>query len=133
MLIGHVGVHAAAVDADDRLRQEARGEAHVGGDLAADQLVELNLIGCGDDFAVAVVDFELRRRDFGVVLLVLETHGALHFGGRVDERAQRIAGQRVIVAAGVDVLELAGFVSSGARRPGRLKRKPSISLAAFRV
>ena len=46
-----------------------------------------------------------------MVLLVLEAHGALHFGGGVDERAQRVAGQRVIVAAGVDVLELAvGFV-----------------------
>ena len=80
------------------------------GDLAADQLVELDLIGGGDHFAVAVVDFELRRRDFGVILFVLETHGALHFGRRVDERAQRIAGQRVIVAAGIDVFELVRFV-----------------------
>jgi len=70
----------------------------------------LNLVGCGDDFAVAIVDFKLRGRDFGVVLLVLEAHGALHFGGGVDEGAQRIAGQRVIVAAGVDVFELAGLV-----------------------
>ena len=107
---GNVGVHAAAVHADHRLRQEGRGQAHVGRHLAADQLVELDLVGGGDHFAVAVVDFELRRRDFRVVLLVLEAHGALHFGGGVDERAQRIAGQRVIVAAGVDVFELAGLV-----------------------
>ena len=90
---GNVGVHAAAVDADHGLGQEAGGEAHVGGDLAADQFVKLDLVGGGDHFAVAVVDFELRRRDFGVVLFVLEAHGALHFGGGVDELAQRIAGQ----------------------------------------
>ena len=45
-----------------------------------------------------------------MVLLVLEAHGALHFGGRVDEAAQRIAGQRMVVAAGVDVVELAGLM-----------------------
>ena len=45
-----------------------------------------------------------------MVLFVLEAHGALHFGRSVDKRAQRIAGQRMIIAAGVDVLELAGFV-----------------------
>ena len=80
------------------------------GDLAADQLVELDLVGGGHDFGIAVIDFELRRRDFGVVLLVLEAHGALHFGGGIDKRAQRIARQRVIIAAGIDVLELAGLV-----------------------
>ena len=80
------------------------------GDLAADQLVKLDLVGGGDDFAVSVVDFKLRRRDFRVVFLVLEAHGALHFSRRVDERAQRIAGQRMIVAAGIDIFELAGFV-----------------------
>ena len=42
-----------------------------------------------------------------MVLLVLEAHGALHFGGGVDEGAQRIAGQRVMIA-GIDVFELAG-------------------------
>ena len=110
LVIGHVGVHAVAVDADDRLRQEARCQAHLRGHLAADQLVELDLVGGGDHFGVAVVDFELRRRDFGVILLVLEAHRALHFGGRVDELAQRIARQRMIVAARVDVLELAGLV-----------------------
>ena len=34
----------------------------------------------------------------------------MHFGGGVDEGAQRIAGQRVIVAAGVDVIELLGLM-----------------------
>ena len=128
----NVGVHAAAVDADHRLGQERCRQPHVGRHLAADQLVELNLIGRGDDFAVAVVDFELRRRDFRVVLLVLEAHGALHFGGGVDERAQRIAGQGVIIAAGIHVFELAGFVIARSAS-GPLKRKPSISLAAFSV
>ena len=115
----NVGVHAAAVDAHHRLGQEAGGHAHLGGDLAADQLVELDLVGRGDHLGVAVVDFKLRRRDLGVILLVLEAHGALHFGGGVDERAQRVAGQRVIVAAGVHVLELAGFVVAplGVGRP----------------
>ena len=114
---GDVGVHAAAVDAHDRLRQEADAvKPMLGGHLAADQLVELDLVGGRHHFAVAVVDFELRRRDFRVVLFVLEAHRALHFGGGVDEGAQRIAGQRVIVAAGVDVFELAGFVIVAARR-----------------
>ena len=86
------------------------GEAHVGCDLAADQLVELNLIGGGDNFTVPVVDFKLRRRDFGMILLILKSHGALHFGGGVDEGAQRIARQRVVIAAGIHVFELAGLV-----------------------
>src|SRR5580658_4518214 len=45
-----------------------------------------------------------------MVLLVLKAHRALHFGNRIDEVAQRVAGQGVIVAAGVDVLERAGLV-----------------------
>jgi hypothetical protein len=45
-----------------------------------------------------------------VVLLVLEAHGALHFGRGVDELAQGIERQDVVVAAGVDELELAGLV-----------------------
>ena len=103
-------MHAGAVDADDRLGQEAGGHAHLRGDLAADELVELDLVGRSDRVAVAVVDLELRGRNLGVVLLVLEAHRALHLGGDVDELAQRIAGQRVVVAALVDVLELAGLV-----------------------
>ena len=107
---GNVGVHAAAIHADDRLGQERCGEAHVGGDLAADQLVKLDLISGRDDFAVSVINFKLRRRDFRVIFLVLEAHSALHFSRRVDERAQRVAGQGMIVAAGIDVLEFGGFV-----------------------
>ena len=103
-------MHAAAVHADDRLRQEAGGQAHLGRDLAADQLVELDLVGGRHNIGVAVVDLELRGRNLRVVLLVLEAHGALHFRGCVDELAKRIAGQRVIVAAGVHVFELAGVV-----------------------
>ena len=45
-----------------------------------------------------------------MVLLVLETHGALHLGRGVDELAQRVQRQRVIVAAGGDELELASQV-----------------------
>ena len=45
-----------------------------------------------------------------MILLVLEAHRTLHLGDRIDERAQRVTGQRVIVAAGVDVFELAGLV-----------------------
>ena len=101
----HVGVHAAAVYADDRLRQERRRHAQAGRDLAAEQLVELDLVGGGDDFAVAVVDLKLRGRDLGVVLLVFEAKRALHFGGGVDEGAQRVAGQRVVIAAGVHIIE----------------------------
>src|SRR5438874_1986212 len=40
-----------------------------------------------------------------MILFVLEAHGALNLGRGVDEGAQRVAGKRVVVAAGV-----AGFV-----------------------
>ena len=113
--------------------KKARRHTHPGGDLPADQLVELNLVRRCNHFAVAVVDFELRRCHFRVILLVLEAHRALHFRGRVDERAQRVARQRVIVAAGVHVFELAGFVVAALPHPAPLNRKPSISLAAFSV
>ena len=107
---GNIGVHAAAVDTDDRLGKEAGGEAHIRGDLAANQLVELNLVGGLNDFAVAVIDFELGGRDLRMVLLILKAHGALDFGSGVDEGTQGIAGKRVVVAAGVDVFKFAGFV-----------------------
>ena len=45
-----------------------------------------------------------------MILLVLEAHGALHFGSRVDELAQRIERQHVIVAARVDEVEFARLV-----------------------
>ncbi len=77
----------------------------LGGNLAANQFVELDLIGGRDDFAIAVIDFELRRRDFRVIFFILKTHGALYFGHAVNERAERIARQAVIVTAGVDVFE----------------------------
>ena len=103
-------MHAVSVDADNRLGEEACGQPHLSGDLTADQFVKLDLVGSGDHFTVAVIDFKLRRRNFRVVFFVLETHGALHFGGRVDEGAERVAGQGVIVATGIYVFELAGFV-----------------------
>ena len=78
---GDVRVHAAAVDADHWLRQEARRHAHLRRNLPADQLVELNLVRRRNHFAIAVVDLELRRRNLGMVLLVLEAHRALHFSG----------------------------------------------------
>src|SRR6266436_4391984 len=45
-----------------------------------------------------------------MILFVLEAHGALDFSGGVDEGAQRVAGERVVIAAGVDVFELAVVV-----------------------
>src|SRR5277367_6098941 len=71
------------------------------------------LVGGGDDFAVAVIDFKLRGRDFRVVFFILEAHGALHLGRGVDKRAQRIAGQRMVVAAGIHVFKFSGFVVAG--------------------
>jgi len=103
-------VHTAAVDSYDRLWQEGRGQSHIACDLAADQFVELDVVGSGYGLGVAVVDLELRRRDLRVVLFVLEAHGPLHLGRRIDEGAQRIAGKRVIIAAGIDVLEFSSFV-----------------------
>ena len=114
---GYVGVHAAAVHAHHRLGQETGRVAHVVGNLPAEQLVELNLVGRRHHFAVAVVDFKLAGRDFGVILFVLEAHRALHFGRRVDELAQRIERQHVIVAAGVDEFELARLVEVPLRVP----------------
>ena len=97
------------------------------GDLAAEQLVELDLVGRGHDLSVAVVDFELAGRNFGVILLVLEAHGALHFSRGVDELAQRVERQHVVVAAGVDELELAGLVVAllgvSCRRRGSLQSR----------
>ena len=45
-----------------------------------------------------------------MILFVLEAHRALHFGGRVNKTAQRIAGQRVVIAAGVHVLKFVRLV-----------------------
>src|SRR5579872_1603810 len=47
-----------------------------------------------------------------MIFFVLEAHGALHFSGGVDERAKRISRQRMVVAAGVDVLELSRLVKT---------------------
>src|SRR5262249_60484122 len=75
----HVGVHAAAVYAHYWLGQKAGGESHFRRYLAAAELVELDLVGGGDDFAVAVVDFKLCRLDFPMGFLVLVARGAPHF------------------------------------------------------
>ena len=40
-----------------------------------------------------------------MVLLILKTHRPLHLCGRIDELTQRIARQRVIVAALIHILE----------------------------
>src|SRR2546427_1732761 len=58
-----------------------------------------------------------------MVLFILKAHGALHFGGSVDERSQRIARQRVIVAARVDILKFSRFVVT-ALGVGPGKEKP---------
>src|ERR1700733_7879336 len=44
-----------------------------------------------------------------MVFFILEAHGALHFCRSVNKCAQLVAGQRMIVAAGVYIFELAGF------------------------
>jgi len=89
----NVGVHTGAIHAHDRLGQEACSQPHFRRNLAADQLVNLDLIGGRHHLRVAVVDLELRGSDLRVVLFVLEAHGPLHFGGRVDKQAERIARQ----------------------------------------
>ena len=45
-----------------------------------------------------------------MVLLVLETHGALHFCGGINELAQRVQRHRVVVTTGAHKLELARLV-----------------------
>src|SRR6185437_173950 len=56
---GNVGVHSVSIDSHHRLGQEAGGQAHLGCHLAANQFVELNLVGSGHHFAVTVVDLKL--------------------------------------------------------------------------
>ena len=46
------------------------------------------LVGRRDDFRVTIVDLKLRRRDFGVILLILKTHRTLYFCNSIDEYAQ---------------------------------------------
>src|SRR5439155_18556207 len=75
--------------------------------LARNQFVKHNLVGSARRFGVGIVDLELRRRDLGVIFLIGKAHGALHLGYRVDEATQRIARQRVVVAALIHKLELA--------------------------
>ncbi len=103
----HVGVAAVAVHVLHRLGQEGGRHVHLRRDLARDQLVELDLVGSHHGLGVAVVHLELRGRHLGVVLLVREAERALDLGRGVDEAPQRVAGQRVVVAARRDVLELA--------------------------
>src|SRR5208337_3715348 len=107
---GYIGVHAASIHAHHWLGQERCSQPQVGGNLAADQLIQLNLIGSRSYLAVGVVDLKLRWRNFRVVLLVLESHRALHLGGGIDEQAQRVSRQRMKVAAGVYIFELVRLV-----------------------
>src|SRR5271170_5388519 len=107
---GNVGVHTAAVHPNHRLRQEAGGQTHFVGDLAANQFVKLDLVGGGDNFAVSIVNFKLRRRNFRVILFVLKTHGALDFGRTVNESAQGIARKRMVIASSVHVFKFLSLV-----------------------
>src|ERR1043166_1262262 len=45
-----------------------------------------------------------------MVFLILEAHGALHFSRGVNKRAQWISGERMVIAAGIHIFELVGFV-----------------------
>src|SRR5260221_9233024 len=45
-----------------------------------------------------------------MVFLILKAHGALYFRRGIDEGAQWVARQRMVIAAGVHIVELAGFV-----------------------
>src|ERR1700733_15447027 len=53
----NVGVHSATIHSDHRLWQKGRCAAHSSRNLAANELVELNLVGRRHDLAVAIVDF----------------------------------------------------------------------------
>src|SRR4029077_13395648 len=55
----YIGVHPAAVNADDRFGQKRGRQTHVRSNLATDQLVELDLVGRSHDFAITIVDFKL--------------------------------------------------------------------------
>ena len=106
----HVGMHAAAVDAGDGFGQEGGGHVHGLGHLTAEQLVQLDAIGGDQGGGILEVHFELAGPNLGMVLLVLEAHGALHFRRGVDEAAQRVLGQAIEIAAGADQIKDTGFV-----------------------
>src|SRR3984893_18226888 len=57
-----------------------------------------------------------------MVFLVLEPHRPLYFRRRIDKRTQRIAGEGMIISAGVDVFELQRFVVA-ALSIGALEKK----------
>src|SRR6266404_6906437 len=44
-----------------------------------------------------------------MILLILESHGPLHFRASINERSQLIAGKRMVISARVDVLKSAGL------------------------
>src|ERR1041385_2314593 len=56
---GNIRVHAVAVYADNRLGQERRSQSHAGGNLPANELIKLDLVGSGHNFTIAVIDFKL--------------------------------------------------------------------------
>ena len=68
----HVGVHARAVLAEERLRHEGRVVAVPGGDLLDDEPVRHRLVGHRERVVVAHVDLVLRRRHLVVVVLDLD-------------------------------------------------------------
>ena len=80
--------------------------------LPADQFVELDVIRRRHHLRIVVVDLELRGRNLRMILFVLESHRPLHFRRRIDKRPQRIARQRMIIAACIHIFELARLVVS---------------------
>src|SRR6267154_1159765 len=45
-----------------------------------------------------------------MVFFVLEAHRTLHFSSRIDEGAQRIAGQGMVISARIHVFKFSSFV-----------------------
>ena len=103
-------MHAAAVNARDRLGQEGCRHPHIGGHLPADQLVELYQVAGPHNPGVRKIQLELRRRHLRVVLLVPEAHRALRLGRGVYEGLQRRQRQGMEVAAARDKLEAGDLV-----------------------
>ena len=102
---GEVGMHAGAVDFHHRFGKKRCRETAHGGNLAGEELVELDLVACHEAFRTAVVEFELGRGDFGMIFFVFKAEGALGFRKMIDEEFEGAVGEGVEIAAVGDVIK----------------------------
>ena len=132
----HVGVHARAVLAEERLRHEGGVVARLLRDLLHDQPVGDRVVGHVERRGVAHVDLVLRRGDLVVVVLDRDPHRlerldrvVAELGRRVHRRHREVAAlverDRALVVLEEEVLELRADVEGvEAERLHALERLP---------